>query len=439
MYIRAAKVIRHKRRMNFWREILQVKKVSLINFRNYVKAEAELDAQRNILIGNNAQGKTNFLEAIELISRGDSHRTSRDADFIRAGQDYLQLEIDFECEGINHKATLSMGRGTAGSGVVGKPPASGYEKSLKLNGISQTNNRSLKNHFVTVGFGSQDLNLLRGGPKYRRQWLDKVIESIQPGYRSTLSRYEKVIAQRNKLLKQIFDKGKLSVADNDQLKAWDDQLAKYGAAIIKERITAIIELLPAAEKYQQEISCAKESLSATYIFKSPEQKETASFEHDEQPEESEGCPQNIDAGDLMNKSESDIAAILLRLLKEARFDEIRRKQSLIGPHRDDIQLLLNAANAQRFASQGQQRSLVISLKLAELKRVKEALNEPPILLLDDVMAELDPHRQELILSLLADDMQTIITTTHISGFKQDWLASARFLSISDGQISAADG
>jgi DNA replication and repair protein RecF len=403
---------------------VQVRKVSLTNYRNYEHIEIELCSGRNILVGENAQGKTNFLEAIELVSTGNSERANQDLDLIKSNCAHMRMEI--ECDIFGSREIIALGfQRTASDGI---------EKSFKINGVTQGSIRSVKRRLVTVSFKSTDLNLVRGGPKFRRDWIDIILIVLKPMHEQTLSKYAKVIAQRNRLLKQLFEKGRVSVSDNDQLRVWDTQLATIGANIIKQRITLITEILPEAEKYQEYISGKREILSVRYQFKTPEAK--ASSPEDQESELENNDAHEIDADTLNAAEEGDISKMLLSGLKDLRYDEIRRKQTLLGPHRDDIQLLINGQNALYFASQGQQRTLVLALKLAELSRVTSSLREPPVLLLDDVMAELDLNRQSLLMETVGTQMQTIITTTHISGFKSEWLDGALFLSVDEGRIKS---
>lgn len=227
----------------------------------------------------------------------------------------------------------------------------------------------------------------------------------------------------------LFEKGKVSVSDQDQLKAWDEQAARLGAQIIKQRIYLLNELLPEAERHQELISGHREKLTAEYLFRAPEVKE----EGDEQPADGE---QTVPSTLLLEQSEDEIVATLMKMMRERRWEEIGRKQTLCGPHRDDIRFCLNDADAVEFASQGQQRSLVLSFKLAELERVQASLNESPVLLLDDVLAELDLNRQGHLMSLVKKDMQTLITTTHVTGFKPEWVEGAVFLQVEAGAITA---
>jgi DNA replication and repair protein RecF len=245
------------------------------------------------------------------------------------------------------------------------------------------------------------------------------------------------------LLKQLFEKGRVSVSDNDQLKAWDEQTAKFGAQIIKERISLINRMLPVAEEYQEKISGnKKEALSCIYQFKCEDGRGRSDGSFDDEPEGEEYAPKSggekVSSKDLDRYSQAEVVSLLMRQLRALRFEEIRRKQTLIGPHRDDLHFFLNQVDAVHFASQGQQRSLVLSLKLAELQLISEFLSEPPLLLLDDVLAELDLGRQSLLMSMVAHDMQTIITTTHITGFQPEWLEGARFLEVEAGQVLVSD-
>lgn len=371
------------------------------------------------MIGENAQGKTNFLEAIEVISLGRSTRAQQDGDLIKAGAADMRIELVFESNGVEATANFALT-------PTDKPRSRGIERQIKINGLTIGSAKSLRGRLVTVSFKSSDLNLLRGGPKFRRDWIDDIIVTLRPVYQDTLSKYAKSVAQRNRLLKTLFEKGRVSVDDQNQLRAWDEQTARFGATIIKERLKLLNELLPRAERHQQHISGKREILTAQYQFRAQESK-------DDEPDES-GSPDSVSTDLIVDQSEAELAQTLMRLMKERRYEEIARKQSLCGPHRDDIKFALNGADAVEFASQGQQRSLVLACKLAELERVQENLSEPPILLLDDVLAELDLNRQGLLMSLVKNETQTLITTTHVTGFKPEWVEGARFLRVADGRI-----
>lgn len=420
---------------------MQVKKVALINYRNYSQTVVELSPGRNIVIGENAQGKTNFLESLEYVSHGSSWRASQDADLIKHGCNDMRLEVDYMLNGVPENIFVGMRRNTGHGAEQSKKT---LEKTFKLNGLSQRSLRNVSHRLVTVSFKSYDLNLLRSGPKFRRDWIDSILMVLRPQFKTVTANYNKVILQRNRLLKQLFEKGRVSVSDNDQMRAWDEQAAKFGAEIIKERIALINRLLPLAEGFQEMISGNKEALACDYLFKNEEAKahsvssygDDDGFDGDDEPGRAQH--DKVSSRELASRPHSEVVLLLMRQLKSLRFEEIRRRQTLIGPHRDDLLFSLNDVDAVHFASQGQQRSLVLSLKLAELRLVTEFLNEPPLLLLDDVLAELDLSRQSLLMSMVARDMQTIITTTHVSGFRPEWLEGAKFLEVVSGQIQNSD-
>jgi DNA replication and repair protein RecF len=395
---------------------MRVKRVALKNFRNYVETTIDLSEGKNILIGENAQGKSNFLEAIELASFACSNRTSHDGELIRWKQPAMTVHVTFERHGCEEDIWIALAHPT-------KPGARSLEKAIKVNGVTQSSIKSVLGRLVGVMFTAQDLNLLRGGPKDRRDWLDGVALRIRPAAQDVFTKFAKVVAQRNKLLKDIFERGRTAVADQDQLLAWDKQVAHYGAIIIKLRVKLLLDLLPLATDRHEHISGSREVLLADYSFraKDPDEEETDS-----------GLSMSTAAIDAMSAEE--LASTIMRLLKDRRAEEIGRRQTVIGPHRDDIKFKINDADAVTYASQGQQRSLVLSLKLAELQRISKHLDEPPILLLDDVLAELDVMRQGLLMSAVRPDMQTIITTTHLSEFKPEWIDGAAIFNVEGGSV-----
>lgn len=398
---------------------MRVIQVKLSNFRNYSHAEMALTEGRNIIIGENAQGKTNFLEAIELLSLGKSSRSQHDSDLILKGENQCRVDIAFMARSVEENVALTM---TVNSGKL--------EKQAKVNGLTVSGrSSSWRGRLVTVRFASSDLNLLRGGPKYRRDWIDTLTAILRPVYADNLSKFQKIITQRNRLLKTLFEKGRVGVSDQDQLKVWDQQVASYGAAILCQRWRNLEETLPISQTYQHSISGARETLSIQYKF--------SQKDDDDQPEgtpESQASAMPDKLSELVKIEESEVASTIMRLLKQRRYEEIARKQTLTGPHRDDLTFCLNGASAEDFGSQGQQRSVVLALKLAELDLVSKFLREPPVLLLDDVLAELDLNRQGALMASLPANLQTLITTTHLDGFRPEWLENANFLSVAGGTI-----
>ncbi len=390
---------------------MRVSRVTVRNFRNYKSAALDLHDGRNVLIGENAQGKTNLLEAIELIASGRSDRSNSDRELIYRGENQALIEVSYHSAGYSETACLLL---TA---------AERTSRKAKINGVIQSGSRRFA-RLVTVSFKVSDLDLLRGGPKHRRDWLDQLVCKLKSSHFELTSRYEKIIQQRNRLLKSFFEKqGRLTGSDIDELKVWDKQLAQYGSQIIKQRVHVLAQLLPLAEAHQSEISGRRESLGAQYIFKT-----------DEMEAEADGEATVIGIEQLSEMAERALEQIILNQLKKRRSEEIARKQTVCGPHRDDVSFALNDFAATAYASQGQQRSLVLALKLAELKLVTARIEEPPLLLLDDVLAELDLGRQGMLMQLVNSEMQTLITTTHLDGFRSEWLDGAKIVTIKAGEI-----
>ena len=403
-----------------------VKKLTVTNFRNYRQEVVTFCPERNVIIGENAQGKTNLLEAIEFASVGKSYRTSVDAELINRGQDLAVVEVEFFAREYDHKISITVKKKPDSNPASIAAPKS--EKIIKVNGVAKGNTRGLKGHLVTVSFKSQDMSLIRGGPKDRRDWVDDLASILSSGFRTVLSRYEKAVTQRNRLLKNIFEKGKLTGTDIDELKVWDQQLATMGATIIKYRVKTLDQALPIATSYHEKISGQRESLAATYYFHSTGAEDRYG---DEDVGESSTPVANTD---LLNMEEREIASRLMQLYRSRRSDEITRRQTLSGPHRDDVRFTIDGSDATAFGSQGQQRSLVLALKLSELKLVSEHLGEPPVLILDDVMAELDLRRQGFLMESVHRGMQTLITTTHLDGFEKEWLSGATLISVVSGRV-----
>ena len=390
-----------------------VSRLTVKNFRNYQDASLSLHPVRNLLIGDNAQGKTNLLEAIELLCNIKSGRAASDRDLILAGAESTLIEITYVCQGIEETVSLILSL---------KPRLS---RVLKVNGmkVSRAELGGLS-RLTAVSFSTRDLALVRGGPKERRDWLDQVLVKLRPGFAEVVSQYEKIVQQRNKLLRLCFERGQ--APDEEEIKVWDIQLARVGARLVKARAAVLEKLLPQAEANLTRVSGLKERLSAVYLFRVKQRDVEEDGEEDA----------NLRLAELLAMKEEDLAKRIYLNLKDRRAEEVVRKQTLTGPHRDDIVFAINDFAAHAFASQGQQRSLVLALKLAELKLVEEALSEPPLLLLDDVLAELDLSRQGMLMELVKADMQTLITTTHLDGFRPDWLVGAQITSVEAGVLSS---
>ncbi len=368
--------------------------LSLRHFRNYGEQQIDFAAAKTILVGENAQGKSNLLEAVELLATLKSHRTSRDRDLVQQDQPAAQIS-----------ASVRRDLGVADLSLVLRQAG---RRTAILNGEKLRRQLDFLGALNAVQFSSLDLDLVRGGPGERRTWLDTLLVQLEPVYAHILGQYNQVLKQRNALIKQSYgdDEGEAEPPDATEFALWDAQLAALGTRVIRRRARAIARLAPIARQWHQAISGQREDLRIHYQPNVP-------MEEDD--------PQVIQA--------SFLEKIKLRAIAEQH-----QRTSLVGPHRDDIEFAINDTPSRQYGSQGQQRTLVLALKLAELHLIDEVIGEPPLLLLDDVLAELDLNRQNQLLEAIQDRFQTIITTTHLGAFGSQWMTSSQILTVKAGRI-----
>lgn len=334
--------------------------LALNNYRNYKDEEIVFSHGINILYGDNAQGKTNVLEAIYMLATTKSHRGSRDKEIIGFGCEECHIRADILKNDIGHRIDMHLRKSKNKGVAIDMIP---IKRSAQLFGMMNI-----------IFFSPEDLSIIKDSPSERRRFIDMELCQLSRIYYSNLSSYNKVLNQRNNLLKQIYyDKKKL-----DMLSVWDSQLVDFGIKIIKERnnfIDMINEIIP---DIHSRLTSGKEKLKLFY-------------------------EKNIDE-DAFEKE--------LLLKQDA---DLRYQSTQTGPHRDDISFIVNDMDVKRFGSQGQQRTAALSLKLAEIELVKRIINDNPILLLDDVMSELDSGRRDALLESISD-IQTVITCTGYDDF-----------------------
>jgi len=369
-----------------------LKTLHLRQFRNYYDQYVALSAPKTILVGENAQGKSNLLEAVELLATLRSHRASRDRDLVQEG-----------CEEGRLSATLQKETGALDLGLVLRRSG---RRTLMGNGQTLKRQVDFLGLLSAVEFSSLDLELVRGGPTYRRSWIDTLLIQLEPVYAHLLQQYNQVLRQRNALLKQQARADEGPKLDPTELALWDAQLATVGTRVIRRRARAIARIAPLATTWHSNISDHREHLTVSY------QPNVAA-----EPDDPEQIRQ----------------AFLGRIQERAIAEQVQGT-SLVGPHRDEIEFAIDHTPARQFGSQGQQRTLVLALKLAELKLIESVIGEPPLLLLDDVLAELDLNRQNKLLDTIQDRFQTLITTTHLGSFDAQWLQSSQILTVSQGEI-----
>ena len=358
---------------------MKIKYLELKDYRNCERVCLDFSSQKTLIIGKNAQGKTNILESIYFISDLKSPRTSTIADLIKFGQDKFSISATMEKNNTEIDLDFSYN--------IEK------KREIRINKV-KSSAKDFKLITKTVLFSTKDLLLLRGNPQDRRDWLDRAISQIYPAYDERLSKYDKIRVQKNNLLKNDY-------IDEALLEVYNEQLVITGANIIFLRKKFLKEIEKIAQAKHKIISDSEE-FSLNYT-----------------------CP------------ESEIEAIceyLRQKLIEHRNEEFGRKQACVGPHRDDIEFKINGIDAVKFASQGQQRTLVLSLKLGELDIIREKTGYAPILLLDDVLAELDEVRQNFLLKSIENDIQTIITSVDTILFEEEFLKDVKIYTIENGAI-----
>lgn len=357
---------------------MKINSLKLKNFRNYDLLNLEFDDATNIFYGDNAQGKTNILEAVYLSGTTKSHRGTKDRDMIEFGKDESHIEAIVEKRGINYQIDMHLKKNSPKGIAINKMP---IRKASELFGIVNI-----------VFFSPEDLNIIKNGPAERRRFIDLELSQLDKVYLNNLSNYNRIVNQRNHLLKEIgFQSGVM-----ETLEIWEMQLIDYGNRIIERR-----------KKFIEEIN---------EIVSNIHKKLTGDWE----------CLQLI-----YEPSNGEIP--LEKALERNRERDMRIKSTSVGPHRDDICFMVGDLDIRRFGSQGQQRTAALSLKLSEIELVKKSINDKPILLLDDVLSELDKHRQNYLLDSI-DDIQTLITCTGVDEFVNHRFSINKVFHVQNGQV-----
>ena len=328
------------------------------NYRNLKAGEILPAGGINVICGSNAQGKTNLLEALWLFTGAHSFRGAKDS----------ELPAFANTQGERKPARLCLRFFGGGRQQTAEITIRGGRRSLALNGIPQRSCGALAGVFCAVIFSPEHLSLVKDGPMYRRNFLDSAICQLRPAYVKIINQYNRILLQRNALLKDIVRHRELL----DTIDIWDERLANFGSQIICERQRYVEKLSPRVREIYSGISTQKETMDLA-------------------------CRCTVEAG---GAGQPDVRAALRQSLREHLEEDIRMGSTGCGPHRDDLDLLINGISARAFASQGQQRSAVLALKLAEAEILGELCGEEPVILLDDVLSELDQSRQEYLLNHL---------------------------------------
>lgn len=356
-----------------------LKSIELKNFRNYENLDLKFDSGTNILFGDNAQGKTNILEAAYVSGTTKSHKGSRDKDMIRFGEDESHIRTIVEKQGKEYQLDIHLKKNRSKGIAINKVP---IKKASELFGILNM-----------VFFSPEDLNIIKNGPSERRRFLDAEICQLDKIYLSDLTRYNKILMQRNRLLKDMQHQPQLM----ETLPVWDMQLVEYGKRLIRRRRQFVEELSEIVTGIHRNISGKREELVLRY-----------------EP--------NIDAEFLEDE------------LNRVREKDRKYAQTSVGPHRDDISFFIRGVDIRKFGSQGQQRTSALSLKLSEIELVRQTIHDTPVLLLDDVLSELDSNRQNYLLNSI-HDIQTMITCTGLDEFVRNRFQIDKVFHVIDGHVS----
>ncbi len=360
-----------------------IKSLKLKNFRNYEILNLEFDHSTNIFYGDNAQGKTNILESIYISGTTKSHRGTKDRDMIQFEREEAHIETIVEKKGIPFTIDIHLKKNSPKGIAINKIP---IRKASELFGILNV-----------VFFSPEDLNIIKNGPAERRRFIDLELSQLDKVYLSDLSNYNRIINQRNKLLKDIYDRNDLL----ETLEIWDFQLIQYGNRVMERRKLFINQINEIVGSVHEKLTGKKEKLQLIY---------------------ESGIKEDSFEKSLLKNRERDI----------------KMKSTSVGPHRDDICFMCeNSENSiidiRKFGSQGQQRTAALSLKLAEIELVKQEINDTPILLLDDVLSELDKHRQNYLLDSISD-IQTLVTCTGLDDFVNNRFSINKIFKVDKGQV-----
>ena len=362
-----------------------IKSLELSNFRNYESLDIHFDRGTNILYGDNAQGKTNILEAIYMSATTKSHKCSKDKDIIKFGSEEGHIRTYLEKEEIETKVDMHLRKNKS--------------KGIAIDGVRIKKAAQLLGLLNVVVFSPEDLSIIKNGPSERRRFIDMELCQLDEFYLYNLNNYNKIVNQRNRLLKDLYTNPSLK----DTLSIWDSQLLSYGSKIIERRVLFIQQINEIVKKIHKNLSGEKEFLRIEY-----------------EP--------NVT---VENYEET---------LKKNKEKDIRLKQTTAGPHRDDISFMVrkendkNEIDIRTYGSQGQQRTAALSLKLSEIEIVKKITGDTPVLLLDDVLSELDSSRQNYLLNSIGE-IQTIITCTGLEDFINNRFEINRVFKVKNGTVS----
>ena len=390
-----------------------VRHLSLRNFRLYAMLETDLPGGLTIVQGDNAQGKTSLLESLYVLATGHSPHNTPDRQLISkvAELPYAQLRANVQRHDGSHTLEITLQKGELNR----------LKKDIKVDHNSIKRNSDLVGQLAVVLFLPGDVELVSGAPALRREFLDDALSQVDRDYVIALDKYEKALTQRNALLKQAFDRG----LDPDTLELLNDQLVPAGVEIALRRRRAIADLARIALPVHRELSNGLEFLQLAY---------QPNFDPAAPTAVSDSYQISLDSATPDGMGRVELEQAFRAALHERQREEMARGVTLVGPHRDEMRFIANGLDMGEFGSRGQQRTSVLALKLAQVRWMRDQVGEEPVLLLDEVLAELDPHRRRCLLAHIGDSHQTIVTTTDINRFDQEFVKTASILTVQAGVI-----
>ncbi|PLT29497.1 DNA replication/repair protein RecF [Peribacillus deserti] len=372
---------------------MHIEQLHLTNYRNYADLDVSFENKVNLILGENAQGKTNVMESIFVLAMAKAHRTSHDKDLIRWDEEYAKIEGRVKKRNSSIPLELTISK---------------KGKKARANHIEQQKLSQYVGNMNVVMFAPEDLHLVKGSPQVRRRFIDMEIGQVSPVYLHDMSQYQKILQQRNHYLKLLQIK---KTSDTAMLDVLTEQLIEYAVKIVAKRFHYLSLLQDWAYPIHSGISRGLETLKIEYI-----------------------STVNVSESMELSKMKSEF---------EEKFDKINTREkergvTLIGPHRDDLIFHVNGRDVQTFGSQGQQRTTALSLKLAEIELIHSEIGEYPILLLDDVLSELDDYRQSHLLNTIQGKVQTFVTTTSVEGIDHQTLKEASAYYVKQGHLDRVE-
>ena len=372
---------------------MRINNIVLQNFRNYSNLELEFNEHRNIIVGENAQGKTNLIEAVYLAAFAKSFRTNNAGDMVKFGEERGHINVEINSEDIDKNIDITI--------------LANGRKMIKKDGKVVRRTADLLNNIVVIIFSPDDLRIIKDSPDRRRAYINRELSQIRPKYYDVLKSYSDVLKQKNSLIKGLSNSANSRTYNDDMMDVYDHQLADYGYELIRYRREFVDMLSEEAGEIMSAISGGREELRIEY---------KSTCDYISGPEGRE---------------------LLYKQFYHNRQKDIYAGFATLGPHRDDLEFFINGTDAKKYGSQGQQRTIALSLKLAEIRIAKQVLDEYPVLLLDDVLSELDLDRQRFLVNQI-DDVQLFITSAELNEEVIATLQGGTLFKVEEGTITKVD-